>query len=145
VTRSARSRVYPLALPLVLCHASGTVTLPTVLIVDDHDGFRMLVRALLRAEGFEVIGEAHDGESALEAARRLHPDLVLLDIQLPDIDGFAVAESLAGDEDAPPVVLTSSRARSDFGSQIGSSRVLGFVPKDELSGEALQALMPAPS
>lgn len=115
----------------------------TVLIVDDDDGFRVLVGAFLQSEGFEVVGEAHDGKSALEAARRLHPDLVLLDVQLPDIDGFAVARDLAVDDDPPPVVLTSSHSRSDFGSQIEQSDALGFISKDELSGAALQQMLAA--
>src|SRR6266700_3323207 len=68
---------------------------PTVVIVDDHAGFRSSARALLEAEGFDVVGEAGDGVSALVAVGRLHPHVVLLDIQLPDIDGFEVADRLA--------------------------------------------------
>ena len=86
----------------------------TVLIVDDHAGFRAVARALLEADGFEVVGEAADGESALEAARRLRPDVVLLDIQLPGLDGFAVAERLAAAGRAPAVVLISSRGADAF-------------------------------
>jgi CheY-like chemotaxis protein len=74
---------------------------PTVLIVDDHADFRLFARSLLEAGGFEIVGEAQDGASALAAARALKPGLVLLDVQLPDIDGFAVCERLAGDEAAP--------------------------------------------
>ena len=83
----------------------------TVLIVDDHAGFRASARALLEADGFEVLGEAADGESALEQARRLRPQVVLLDVQLPGMDGFAVAERLAAEPAAPAVVLISSRGR----------------------------------
>jgi CheY-like chemotaxis protein len=63
----------------------------TVLIVDDHAPFRAVARALLQLEGFEVVGEAADALSALEAVGRLRPDVVVLDIQLPDLDGFEVA------------------------------------------------------
>ena len=73
---------------------------PTVLIVDDHEAFRQSASALLEAEGFHVIGKAADGPDAVEQAERLRPDVVLLDIQLPGIDGFAVAERLAALPDA---------------------------------------------
>ena len=116
---------------------------PTVLIVDDHDTFRMLARDLLCTEGFDVVAEASDGASGIEAARRVRPDVVLLDVQLPDMDGFAVARELALDEQPPPIVLTSSRSRSDYGPQVGSSGALGFIPKDELSGAGLLALLTA--
>jgi len=111
-----------------------------VLIVDDHADFRAFARALLKADGFDVIGEAHDGASALAAARSLKPSLVLLDIQLPDIDGFAVCEALAGDEDAPAVVLTSSRDASSYRRRLGESSARGFIPKAELSGAELATL-----
>ena len=86
----------------------------SVLIVDDHEGFRAGARALLEAEGFEVLGEAGDGESAVEQARSLRPQVVLLDVQLPGIDGFAVAEQLAAEPSAPAVVLISSRGEAAF-------------------------------
>jgi DNA-binding NarL/FixJ family response regulator len=113
----------------------------SVLIVDDHPSFRSTARALLEAEGFEVVGEAEDGESALEAARRLRPGLVLLDVQLPDIDGFEIASRLTANGDAPAVILTSSRDGSDFGELVAESGAVGFVPKAELSGAALAALL----
>lgn len=112
----------------------------TLLIVDDHDSFRSFAKALLAADGFEVTGEAADGESALEEVARLHPDVVLLDVQLPGIDGFEVARRLADAPDAPVVVLTSSRDASDFGSKLTESPVGGFLPKRELSGDALDEL-----
>ena len=86
----------------------------TVLIVDDHPGFRSAARALLEADGFEVVGEAADGESGLAAAARLRPGLVVLDVQLPDLDGFEVARRLAHAGDPPVVVLVSSRDRSAY-------------------------------
>jgi DNA-binding NarL/FixJ family response regulator len=113
----------------------------TVLIVDDHAEFRALARALLEADGFEVLGEAADGESGLAAAATLGPELVLLDIQLPDVDGFEVAAQLAGSADPPAVVLTSSRSASSYRRRLAQSPVSGFISKGELSGEALAALV----
>lgn len=113
----------------------------TILIIDDHAPFRAQARALLVADGFTVVGEAADGASGLEAVRALQPDLVLLDIGLPDIEGFDVARELATTGPPPLVVLTSSREASEYGPRLTSSRVLGFIPKDELSGAAIRALM----
>jgi len=109
----------------------------TVLIVDDHHDFRAFARALLEAGGFEVVGEAVDGASALVAARTLKPALVLLDVQLPDIDGFAVCEQLAGDDGPPVVVLTSTRDASSYRRRLGQSSASGFIAKAELSGPLL--------
>ena len=113
----------------------------TVLIVDDHPGFRASARMLLEAEGFDVVGEAGDGRSGLDASADLQPDVVLLDIQLPDMDGFAVATRLNINGTAPAVVLISSRAREDLREQVEASPVRGFIPKSELSGAALEALI----
>jgi len=113
----------------------------TVLIVDDHPAFRTSVRHLLEAEGFAVVGEAEDGRSALEQIATLAPDLVLLDIQLPDIDGFAVAAELRRRGDGPKIVLTSSREEGDYGARIAESGARGFVPKGELSGAAIDQLI----
>ena len=114
----------------------------TVLIVDDHPSFRALARTVLQAEGFNVIGEAVDGASALSEAERLRPELVLLDAQLPDTDGFAVAAELTKRGDGPAVVLTSSRDAADFGPLVAESGALGFVAKAELSAAALAAFLP---
>src|ERR1700751_1620476 len=119
---------------------TGLVQL-TVLIVDDHEGFRQMARALLEAEGIEVVGEAADGESAISEAERLRPQLVLLDVQLPGIDGFEVAARLGQASDPPAVVLTSSHAARSFRRRLARSPARAFIPKDELSGEALSALM----
>lgn len=114
----------------------------TVLIVDDHSSFRRSARALLELEGYDVVGEAADGASALSAAAALEPDLVLLDVQLPDIDGFTVASQLArGNGTLPSIVLTSSRDAVDYGPLIAESGATGFVPKSELSAEALETLI----
>jgi DNA-binding NarL/FixJ family response regulator len=113
----------------------------TVLIVDDHAGFRASARALLEADGFDVVGEAADGESAVEQARLLHPQVVLLDIQLPGMDGFAVAKRLAAEPAAPAVVLISSRGRGAFRSRLAATPVRGFITKAEFSGECLSSLL----
>jgi DNA-binding NarL/FixJ family response regulator len=115
----------------------------TVLIVDDHPSFRASARCLLEAEGYEVVGEAEDGATAVAAVSELHPDLVLLDVQLPDIDGFKVAALLRKLEDSPVVILTSSRDGADYGRCIGDCGAHGFVPKAELSGAAIAALFAA--
>jgi two-component system nitrate/nitrite response regulator NarL len=112
----------------------------TVLIVDDHAGFRGLARRLLEAGGFTVVGEAADGASALSAVEELQPQVVLLDIVLPDIDGFAVAERLAENGAEPVVVLTSSRDSADFGQRLERAPARGFIHKDDLSGPALARL-----
>lgn len=114
-----------------------------VLVVDDHPAFRASARRLLESEGYAVVGEAGDGASALQAVSRLEPDLVLLDVQLPDIDGFEVAEQInaAADGSGPDIVLISSRDRTDFGPLIEAAAVLGFISKGELTGEALSELL----
>lgn len=114
---------------------------PRLLIVDDHPGFRRTARTLLAADGFEVVGEAADAREALRLATELRPEVVLLDVQLPDADGFAVARELAAADEPPCVVLTSSRDRSDYGELVEESGACGFVPKAELSGAALRALV----
>jgi DNA-binding NarL/FixJ family response regulator len=111
----------------------------SVVVVDDHEGFRRAARAFLELEGFVVVGEAEDGKSALTMARELRPQLVLLDVALPDVSGFDIARQLAAD--SAKVILTSSREHSDLGRRVQDSGALGFVPKDELSGPALHALL----
>jgi DNA-binding NarL/FixJ family response regulator len=111
----------------------------SVLIVDDHPSFRASARMLLEAEGFDVVGEAEDGYEALRAVEELRPDVVLLDVQLPDIDGPEVARRLSAANGASPtIILTSSRDIEDIGACNG---VRGFIPKSELSGAALEALL----
>lgn len=114
----------------------------TLLIVDDHAGFRSSARALLEADGhLAVVGEAGTGTEAITAAHRLRPDIVLLDIALPDIDGFAVCESIMSGESVHSiVVLTSSRSPASYGSRLRASRARGFISKDDLSSATLRAL-----
>ena len=114
----------------------------TVLIVDDHPSFRQSARALLESDGWEVVGEAADGQSALDAAGQLDPDLVLLDVQLPDLDGFEVARRLRSGGAGPEVVMTSSRDACDYGTLAVDNGARGFVAKAELSGKALETLLP---
>ncbi len=111
----------------------------TVLIVDDHATFRAAARALLQAGGFDVVGEAADGVSALNAVAELRPEIILLDVQLPDIDGFAVAERLAEDGMPPAIVLTSSRDVTSFRRRLAANPAWSFIAKSELSGDALVA------
>jgi DNA-binding NarL/FixJ family response regulator len=113
----------------------------SVLIVDDHPSFRATARLLLESEGFDVVGESSDGASGLRDARALAPDLVLLDVQLPDIDGFEVAAQLTSNGEGPAVILTSSRDESDFGPLVAASGARGFVPKAELSGSLLLGIL----
>ncbi len=114
----------------------------TLLIVDDHQEFRREARALLEAEGLRVIGEAEDGRSALHETATLEPDVVLLDIGLPDLDGFEIATRLSSRRPAPGIVLISSRDAATYGARIAGSPVAGFLRKDDLSAAAIEALLP---
>ncbi len=114
---------------------------PTVLIVDDHDGFRAYARALLADAGFDVVAEAADGRAARELAGRFDPMIVLLDVQLPDIDGFAIARELADGQSSAAVVLVSTRDASDYGRRLAASGAIGFISKSRLSGDTLRAIL----
>ena len=116
----------------------------TILIVDDDPRFRAQARDVLAADGFVVIGEAVDGASGLEAAQALQPDFVLLDIGLPDIEGFEVARVLAVDGPPPLIVLTSSRDARAYGRRVTNGHFLGFIPKERISGPAIRALVDRP-
>jgi DNA-binding NarL/FixJ family response regulator len=115
----------------------------TIVIVDDHDGFRTFARRLLEGNGLGVVGEAADGASALDLIGRLAPDAVLLDIQLPDIDGFEVARRLATGGSATRVVFTSTREARDYGDSLVDTGAAGFIPKDDLSASAVIELLGA--
>jgi DNA-binding NarL/FixJ family response regulator len=114
----------------------------TVLIVDDHPGYRAAARAVLEADGFEVVGETATGLEAVAEAARLRPDIVLLDIGLPDIDGIEVAQRItaAAGGEAPAVVLISSRDGAGCENVFANCGARGFIPKAELSGDAISAL-----
>jgi DNA-binding NarL/FixJ family response regulator len=111
----------------------------TVLVVDDHPTFRASVRRLLELDGFRVVAEAADARAALRLVQELEPELMLLDVGLPDRSGFEVAKELAGGPTR--VVLISSRAQADLGRRVRESGALGFISKEQLSGEAILALL----
>jgi DNA-binding NarL/FixJ family response regulator len=112
---------------------------PTVLIVDDHRAFRASARKLLELDGFEVVGEAEDGASGAALARELVPEVVLLDVALPDTSGFEVADQLR--ESSSTIVLVSSRDPADFGPKVAASGAAGFIPKERLTTDAIRALL----
>jgi CheY-like chemotaxis protein len=111
-----------------------------ILVVDDHASFRAFARVILEAAGFTV-AEAASGAEATERARAVKPGLVLLDIGLPDLDGFEVAERLAVEDYRPVIVLTSTRDASDYGGRIAASPAAGFLPKDQLTGAAVRGFL----
>jgi DNA-binding NarL/FixJ family response regulator len=113
----------------------------TVLIVDDHPSFRTSARAVLEADGFDVVGEAEDGATALTANRLLKPDIVLLDVQLPDANGWDLCEFLCEIQPRPAIVLVSSRDASDFNGLVDKGPARGFIAKADLSGDALRAAL----
>jgi DNA-binding NarL/FixJ family response regulator len=114
---------------------------PRIVIVDDDPSFLATVRLLLEAEGFVVVGEALNGMDGVAAAAELDPDIVLVDVNLPDIDGFEVVERLVGGGGTAPVVLTSIRAATDFGDLVETSGAQAFISKAEISGEALAKIL----
>jgi DNA-binding NarL/FixJ family response regulator len=118
-----------------------TIVAISVLIVDDHPEFRAVAGAMLEAEGYEVAGEAADGASAMDAVAKLRPRLVLLDVQLPDVDGFTVAERLAEVADPPAVVLISTRDSSSYRRRLARTSARGFISKSDLSAATLAALV----
>lgn|SRR5262245_60505927 len=113
----------------------------TVLIVDDHAPFRRLARRALEEGGFVIVGEAADGASVLPAVAALQPEVVILDVLLPDTDGFMVADLLRTEPFSPRVVLTSSRERAEFGARLERPDAHPFLAKSEFSSAALRALL----
>lgn len=125
---------------IALCQTRGMAR--SVLIVDDHIGFRAWARQLLETTGYRISGEAADGHEAIRVSRRTRPDVVLLDVHLPDIDGFEVTRRLIDTETSPPqIVLISSRDPVDFGGRISESGAVGFIGKEDLSAETLSNLL----
>ena len=122
-----------------MCHHLDVAA--TVLVVDDHPSFRRFARRLIEAAGFAVVEEAADGASALAAVRTARPDVVLLDVLLPDTTGFELAEALSSEPEAPVVVLTSSRSAGDFGASLSRSRARGFISKRDLTAAAFASLV----
>jgi DNA-binding NarL/FixJ family response regulator len=113
----------------------------SVLIVDDHSGFRAQARRMLESEGYRVVGEAGDVASAIEAALALEPELALVDVYLPDGDGFEVASRLGALDASPAVVLTSSHDGGELACCVAGCGALGFVPKTDLSRGAIEELL----
>jgi DNA-binding NarL/FixJ family response regulator len=113
----------------------------TVLVVDDHAGFRASARKLLECEGYEVVGEAEDGEAALRMASELSPQIALVDVYLPDTDGFEVASRMSMLDDPPVVVLISSHGKRELEPLVAGSGARGFVSKAELSRDALEKIV----
>lgn len=116
---------------------------PTVLIIDDHAAFRAGARALLAADGYDVIGEACDGRRGIEAAALLQPEVVLLDVRLPDMDGFEVAGALVANGSGAAVVITSSSDDPLYPARAIGSGARGFVAKHDVSGPTLDRLLAA--
>jgi DNA-binding NarL/FixJ family response regulator len=113
----------------------------SILIVDDHPGFRAQARALLAVAGYEVVGEAADGASGVRVAKDLSPDVVLLDVQLPDVAGFDIVGQMRRGPGSPAVILISSRDAADYGSRIGRCGAQGFITKAELSARTIEAAL----
>jgi DNA-binding NarL/FixJ family response regulator len=113
----------------------------TVLIVDDHAGFRATARRVLEAAGYSVVAEAEDGSAGVTAATESRPDVALVDVQLPDFDGFEVTRRMRESAEPPEIVLISSHERADLGSLIETSGARGFVSKSDLSAAALEDLL----
>ena len=138
-----RIEVVRFSVPHAIASATIQHVASTVLIVDDHPSFRASARAILESQGFDVIGETAAGKAALDAVDRLRPDVVLLDVQLPDMSGFDVcAELERRNGSAPAIVLVSSRDVVDYGDLVQNSCACGFIAKADLSGEAVAALLP---
>ena len=112
-----------------------------VLIVDDHEAFRSRARAVLESAGYCVVGEAEDAATAIAAAERLRPDVILLDVQLPDGDGFAVAEQISRQDTFTEIVIISSRQAADYGSRLTNTSIRGFIYKPDLSGDKLDEMI----
>ena len=113
----------------------------SVVVVDDHEPFRSAACDLLRRCGVVVVGEARDGRGACELVERVRPDLLILDVRLPDLDGFEVTRRLTGSSWRPRIVLVSTREAIDFGHRVEESGADGFITKSRLSGATLQAIL----
>ena len=111
-----------------------------IVIVDDHPAFRAWARAVLAADGFRIAGEAADAASALAEVQAVRPDVVLLDVQLPDADGFEVADVLLAARPRPAIILTSSRDAAAYEADLARTG-LPFLPKEELSGPAVRLML----
>jgi DNA-binding NarL/FixJ family response regulator len=114
----------------------------TVVLVDDHPSFRRSARRLLTTAGYEVLAEAASGTEAVAATREHDPDLVLLDVLLPDCTGFDVVEELGPRDGRPIIVLISSRSAAEFAGRLASSSADAFITKSEFSLQTLAEAIP---
>ncbi len=116
----------------------------SVLIVDDQSVFRLAARALLAGEpAYDVVGEASDGEDAVEQARVKGPDLVLMDVRLPGIDGMEATRRIVAQRPGTTVILLSTVGRADLPPDLLDCGAAGFVPKEQLDLARLERLVPA--
>jgi DNA-binding NarL/FixJ family response regulator len=111
------------------------------LIVDDSDAFLASARRLLESQGVEIVGTATTGAGALDLAAALSPDVALVDVELGDEDGFDVAGALRSRSPATRVVLISSYDRDEIQDLVSESAAVGFLPKSQLSGDAVRAVL----
>jgi DNA-binding NarL/FixJ family response regulator len=112
-----------------------------ILVIDDNAAFRGALGQVLETDGFVVVAGAGTGVSGIQLARKHKPDLVIVDVQLPDTDGFDVAEQLAVLDPALDVILTSGLDLSDLGALVTDGAARGFIPKAELSVAAITTLL----
>jgi len=113
----------------------------SVLIVDDHPHFRRTARRALERDGWKIAGEAADGEAALRQARRLQPDVVLLDVGLTGMSGIEVARRMRDEMPKLVVVVISTHDSGDFAELAVANGARGFLAKAELTGAALAAML----
>jgi DNA-binding NarL/FixJ family response regulator len=112
-----------------------------ILLADDHQMFREGLRTLLESnDGFEVVGEANDGREAVELARKLHPDVVVMDVAMPDLNGIEATRKIRHEPDAPKVVALSMHTDRRFTSEMIKAGANGYVPKDGAFEELAQAV-----
>jgi DNA-binding NarL/FixJ family response regulator len=111
----------------------------SVLLIDDDPAFRRLARRTLARTPMTVVGEANTAASGASAARELKPDVVLVDVGLPDGDGITLARELAGLPWGPRIVLTS--VDPDAADEVERVGAHGFIPKHELPGRGIQMML----
>jgi DNA-binding NarL/FixJ family response regulator len=112
-----------------------------VLAVDDQRPFRVAAAAVLRrTPGFELVGEASSGEDAVAQVRALHPDLVLMDINMPGIGGVEATRIVTAGDDAPVVFLCSTYQRQDLPPEARDSGAAAYIHKEELAGDLVARL-----
>lgn len=121
------------------CDAEGRAV--CCLIVDDNERFLQVARDLLRRDGIVVVGVATASAEALRQAKRLCPDVALVDIMLGDEHGFDLANALARVPAPPHVIMISTYAEADFTDMIAASPAIGFLSKTDLSGNAIRVLL----